>query len=925
MLVRGHAENRVSGRSAASLAAVAGLSAVLGSPAAYGQCSPVGYIGPATGSWFNPANWTTRPTAPFFGPPTTSESGFFGAAGTGGFRVVRFDENPTVNTGGVFVNGPGVRFDMLGTNLNVLGSSPECFEFAVGRQADVLTLLDVLGPGSIGVNALRLGTVPGADGTMILRPNTQGLAPSLRLGLDSQGVIIIGAAGNGKLELAGAQFITTTPSGFITLGSGTDANGTISMTDGAFADLTLAALRIGSTGRGRFELLSDAVALTETDQPVRIGVRIGGAGELAILGPNSVFRETASPVEVGPAGKGRVLIAEGSELIAPHIDVDRAGQIISSGKVRDAVRVLGGDFRADDPLQNGFDRVTQINGPFVLKSPDPRTGQPTGGSLTVVLANDDSQPSRVEVDGPAILGGTLRVVAPPGFDPPIGERFTVLFADQGLDGQFDALQRPTFPSGNTVEIDYVNGNRVDLGVVRAEVPRDTRSRPVPSAFSLDPRVRSAVAADFNNDGLQDLAVVVSQGPGEPALFATVLNRGASPSGNWLGFEQPQFFDTRGTDPVRVVAADVNDDELVDLLVLNRIEGGFQGEVVIRLNSGDPRELFPQVDPRNAIRTSGRVTGIDTTDVNGDGRTDIVITTDRSQIVPSLTGKIVVGTNLGAEDDFDIDEVETGEQPESITSIQSLAQPGSDGVVVASATDDAVGIHWPDGRGGYLPPVDVNVGADPTEVITGDINNDGVPDIVTADSLGGTISLAIGIPTGGEPIFDAAILFAAAEPQDDANPRSPVILDFDGDGDGDISYIADIGGVPTVRIILQDDQGPNGEVQFFEPMDVATDSANPDPVELEKGDLDGDGSEDLIVVHTDSAREGSGTESDVTAYLVGTCPFEYAGDSSLNIDDVLEFLNLFANGSPEADLMPPFGTFNIDDVLFFLDGFATGCP
>lgn len=47
--------------------------------------------------------------------------------------------------------------------------------------------------------------------------------------------------------------------------------------------------------------------------------------------------------------------------------------------------------------------------------------------------------------------------------------------------------------------------------------------------------------------------------------------------------------------------------------------------------------------------------------------------------------------------------------------------------------------------------------------------------------------------------------------------------------------------------------------------------------------------------------------------------------TLDIDDVLTFLDAFAVGGALADLSPPIGVFNIDDVLSFLDAFAGGCP
>lgn len=49
------------------------------------------------------------------------------------------------------------------------------------------------------------------------------------------------------------------------------------------------------------------------------------------------------------------------------------------------------------------------------------------------------------------------------------------------------------------------------------------------------------------------------------------------------------------------------------------------------------------------------------------------------------------------------------------------------------------------------------------------------------------------------------------------------------------------------------------------------------------------------------------------------------DGEINIDDVIAFLDAFADQTPAADLADPIGAFNIDDVIAYLDLFALGCP
>lgn len=72
--------------------------------------------------------------------------------------------------------------------------------------------------------------------------------------------------------------------------------------------------------------------------------------------------------------------------------------------------------------------------------------------------------------------------------------------------------------------------------------------------------------------------------------------------------------------------------------------------------------------------------------------------------------------------------------------------------------------------------------------------------------------------------------------------------------------------------------------------------------------------------------GSASVSVDAPDLVACSPADVAADFGvLNIDDVIAFLDFYAEGDPTADLAAPTGVFNIDDVLAYVDAFAAGCP
>ena len=46
---------------------------------------------------------------------------------------------------------------------------------------------------------------------------------------------------------------------------------------------------------------------------------------------------------------------------------------------------------------------------------------------------------------------------------------------------------------------------------------------------------------------------------------------------------------------------------------------------------------------------------------------------------------------------------------------------------------------------------------------------------------------------------------------------------------------------------------------------------------------------------------------------------------MDFSDIAAFLTAFAEGTVEADLAVPLGTFDFSDVFEFLVAFAAGCP
>jgi flagellin-like hook-associated protein FlgL len=171
-------------------------------------------------------------------------------------------------------------------------------------------------------------------------------------------------------------------------------------------------------------------------------------------------------------------------------------------------------------------------------------------------------------------------------------------------------------------------------------------------------------------------------------------------------------------------------------------------------------------------------------------------------------------------------VATGGSPQSVT----LGDLNGDGVLDMVTADGAFGantasIMLGNGDGTFKARTTVQTGANPRSVTLGDLNGDGVLDMITADTGGSTASIMLG---NGDGTFKARTTV-----QTGAFPYSVTLGDLNGDG---VLDIVTAGGT-TASIMLG-----NGEGTFKAPTTASTGLSS---VSATLGDLNGDGVLDII--------------------------------------------------------------------------------
>lgn len=397
----------------------------------------------------------------------------------------------------------------------------------------------------------------------------------------------------------------------------------------------------------------------------------------------------------------------------------------------------------------------------------------------------------------------------------------------------------------------------------------------PGATPATGAAPSAIAAgDFNHDGLLDLAVLNS-GNGTVGVLL------GSGDGNFQAQKTYSVGAASGTGGSALIALDVNGDGYLDLLegntlggtvglLINGGNGNFQavqnytvangpaylaagdfnrdgkpdlavtqstgGTVSVLINNTLPTPVQGSrsfLAPHTLTNGHGNMaTGIVAADFNHDGYPDIAATYLEDNAVRVLMGKGAGNFNTATV-------YPVGTNPYWVAS-GDLNHDGYTDLVTANTGSNNISVlmNNADGSGTFAAAKNYPVGRLPYQVAIGDLNGDGIPDIVASNYGDNTVSILYGQPGGG---YSSGQTLATC-----TNPYGVAIADFRNSGQNDVAvtcfHTAQVEVFLNNGMLPYSQTPPPPQTTFQSPVVLSTDVY---PTSLVVGDFNRDGYLDIV--------------------------------------------------------------------------------
>ncbi|HEY7096849.1 MAG TPA: VCBS repeat-containing protein [Terriglobales bacterium] len=576
----------------------------------------------------------------------------------------------------------------------------------------------------------------------------------LTAGISPERLVATDLNGDHKMDLAVTNLGSNTVSIF--LGHG----------DGTFATATDITVGMGPSGLAAGDFNGDGkLDLAVANSGTLLGQNRGpNANTVAILlgdGKGGVNFTTFIPVEKAP-----------QQVLLQDLDKDKKLDILVSTFAKGDISELRG------------------NGDGTFQSPRIFHVGTRADAIRVADFNSDGKDDLLVTNGSlstvSILFGDGTGNFLPPTSAPSGRTVSALATgDFNHDGKTDYITA-NFDS-NTVSVVVGKGNGKFLDLVPA--------LPIGTDFP-----NQTITADFNGDGLPDLALVDTGSNRIGNAVEVLLGNSKG------GFGRARAF-AAGTQPEGLVATDFNHDGHLDLVVTDfGTVPSDHGGISLLLGNGDGSFQRPV-----SFAAGDFPVGIARGDFNGDGNPDVVVADFGTSAGVAAVTLMLGDGNHGFRPAQNVVTFPTFTVFDQILSGDFNRDGKDDIAYISSLNDNRVSVQFGNGDGTFQPAIPVVVRNVFTTIFfsfaAGDLNNDGISDFVVEE--GGVIEVIL---NDGNGHFTSAGVFDEQSGASFGFVPALVLADFNGDGVLDVA--APDGFAETMAVLLGNGDGTLGPAALF---------------------------------------------------------------------------------------------------------------
>jgi hypothetical protein len=326
----------------------------------------------------------------------------------------------------------------------------------------------------------------------------------------------------------------------------------------------------------------------------------------------------------------------------------------------------------------------------------------------------------------------------------------------------------------------------------------------------------------------------------------------------------------GTLPQGLAVADFNGDGKQDMAIANKTDG----TVSILLGNGDG--TFTAAAPLTAF-PGGGANWVVAGDFNGDGKLDLAVANLSTN--GTVTGGVSIFLGNGNGTFGAATSVQVGNGPFAIVA-GDFNRDGKLDLAVSNSVAGTVTILLGNGNGTFTPQAPISVGSgassDPSVIVAGDFNQDGILDLAVSNQADSTVSILLGAGNG---------TFSVQPPISTGGSGQPIgliVADFNRDG------IPDLAAVNVTDVAIMIGNGSGGFTVTNTPTLTGSNL-----ITGVAGDFNGDGKIDLLISDSNLGQvfllpgNGNGTFGAATAFptaagAFGTATADFNGDGGLDL-------------------------------------------